>query len=101
MRAKASGHYINSILAKHEAKRRGFDEALFTDTEGYVVECTGANVFMVCDGRITAVEHRDALPGVTRDTLVKLTGAESRAVTLDELKQADGDQCGCEQADSN
>ncbi|WP_052108013.1 aminotransferase class IV [Aerolutibacter daejeonensis] len=86
---KLGGAYINSILAKHEAKRRGFDEALFTDTDGYVVECTGANVFMVRDGRITAVEHRDALPGVTRDTLLKLTGAESRAVTLDELKQAD------------
>jgi branched-chain amino acid aminotransferase len=86
---KLGGAYINSILAKHEAKRRGFDEALFTDTEGYVVECTGANVFMVQDGRITAVEHRDALPGITRDTLVTLTGAESRAVMLEELKQAD------------
>ncbi|TWI10366.1 aminotransferase class IV [Aerolutibacter ruishenii] len=86
---KLGGAYINSILAKHEAKRRGFDEALFTDTEGYVVECTGANVFMVHDGRITAVEHRDALPGVTRDTLVTLTGAELRAVKLEELKQAD------------
>ncbi|MGH8077287.1 MAG: aminotransferase class IV, partial [Lysobacter sp.] len=78
-----------SILAKREAKARGFDEALFVDERGYVVECTGANVFMVKDRRIIAVEHADALPGITRDTLIALTGAVSRAVTLDELHDAD------------
>jgi branched-chain amino acid aminotransferase len=86
---KLCGAYVNSILAKREAKARGFDEALFTDREGRVVECTGANVFMVQGGRITAVEHPDALPGITRDTLLQLTGAPSRRVTLDELLQAD------------
>lgn len=86
---KLCGGYINSILAKREAYQRGFNEALFVDDEGFVVECTGANVFMVKEGRITAVQHRDALPGITRDTLLKLTGAEARAVTLDELLDAD------------
>ena len=86
---KLCGAYVNSILAKREAKNRGFDEALFTDREGNVVECTGANVFMVRDGALTAVEHPDALPGITRDTLLQLTGATSRAVTLDELMDAD------------
>ena len=86
---KLCGGYINSILAKREAKQRGFDEALFTDRAGNVVECTGANVFMVKDGVITAVEHADALPGITRDTLLALSGAHVRMVSLAELLDAD------------
>jgi branched-chain amino acid aminotransferase len=86
---KLCGGYINSVLAKREAKQRGFDEALFVDGDGFVVECTGANVFMVNDGRITAVEHPDALDGITRATIIELSGAQSRRVTLAELKAAD------------
>ncbi|MBT2746350.1 MULTISPECIES: aminotransferase class IV [unclassified Lysobacter] len=86
---KLSGAYVNSILAKREAKQRGFDEALFTDDKGYVVECTGANVFMVKNGVVTSVDHRDALPGITRDTMIELSGAQSREVTLHELLDAD------------
>ena len=86
---KLCGAYVNSILAKHEAKTRGFDEALFVDESGMVVECTGANVFMVNGNRIVAVEHADALPGITRDTVIALIGAESRAVPLAELLEAD------------
>ena len=86
---KLCGAYVNSILAKREAKTSGFDEALFTDRNGNVVECTGANVFMVKDGKLTAIEHPDALPGITRDTLITLTGAASRRVALAELLDAD------------
>lgn len=86
---KLCGAYVNSILAKHEAKQRGFNEALFVDEQGRVVECTGANVFMVRDGQVTAVEHRDALAGITRDTVIALAGAQSRAVRYDELIEAD------------
>ena len=86
---KLCGGYVNSILAKREAKQRGYDEALFTDRDGNVVECTGANVFMVKDGVITAVEHPDALPGITRDTLLALSGAKARMVSLAELLDAD------------
>jgi branched-chain amino acid aminotransferase len=86
---KLCGAYVNSILAKRQSKSRGFDEALFTDADGFVVECTGANVFLVKDGRLTAVAHRDALPGITRNTLIALTGAPSRAVTVAELLDAD------------
>lgn len=86
---KLCGAYVNSILAKREVKARGFDEAMFIDDAGFVVECTGANLFLVRDGRVTAVEHRDALPGITRDTLLALTGAESRPVTVAELLDAD------------
>ena len=86
---KLCGAYVNSILAKRETKARGFDEAMFVDEDNYVVECTGANLFFVRDGAITAVEHRDALPGITRDTLIRITGAESRPVSLEELLDAD------------
>ncbi|QDH69109.1 aminotransferase class IV [Marilutibacter alkalisoli] len=86
---KLCGGYINSVLAKREAKARGFDEALFVDGEGFVVECTGANVFMVKNGSITAASHPDALDGITRATLVELTSAHSRPVSLQELKDAD------------
>ena len=86
---KLCGNYVNSILAKREATQRGFGEALFVDDAGFVVECTGENVFMVKDGRVTAVAHGDALPGITRDTVIQMTGAESRAVRLDELQNAD------------
>ena len=86
---KLCGAYVNSILAKREAKARGYDEALFTDRDSNVVECTGANVFMVKDGKLTAIEHPDALPGITRDTLITLTGAASRRVALAELLDAD------------
>ncbi len=86
---KLCGAYVNSILAKREAKQRGFDEALFIDRIGNVVECTGANVFMVKHGVITAVEHPDALPGITRDSVLALSGAGSRVVSLEELLEAD------------
>lgn len=86
---KLCGAYVNSILAKRESRGRGFDEALFVDADEQVVECTGANVFMVNGGRVTALEHRDALPGITRDTLIALTGADARAVSLAELYDAD------------
>jgi branched-chain amino acid aminotransferase len=86
---KLCGAYVNSILATREAKARGYDEALFVDDDGRVVECTGANVFAVSGDRLVAVEHADALPGITRDTLVALTGAECRAMSLAELRDAD------------
>ncbi|GAA4802948.1 aminotransferase class IV [Lysobacter hankyongensis] len=86
---KLCGAYVNSILAKREVKARGFDEAMFVDDDDFAVECTGANLFVVRDGRVTAVEHRDALPGITRDTLIRLIGAESRPVSMEELLDAD------------
>ena len=86
---KLTGMYANACVAKLEAVREGYQEALFTDEEGYVVEATGENVFLVKGGRVIAVEHADALPGITRDTVATLAGAERRPVHLDELLQAD------------
>lgn len=86
---KLCGIYVNSILAKLEATRAGFEEALFVDAEGRVVECTGENVFFVKGGRVVAVESPHALPGITRETVIDLAGAEARPVTLEELRDAD------------
>ncbi len=56
--AKASGHYVNSILASQEAKAKGFDEALLTDMNGYVAEGPGANVFFEKNGKLVYAANR-------------------------------------------
>ena len=86
---KLCGNYVNSILAKREAYKEGYDEALFVDHDGYVVEATGENVFLVKDSKIIAVEHADALKGITRQTIIDLYEVEVRPVHLDELLGAD------------
>jgi branched-chain amino acid aminotransferase len=86
---KLCGNYVNSIIAKREAALAGAMEALFIDDKGFVCECTGENVFVVKNGRVTAVSHPDALPGITRATVVALTGCVERPVTRVELAEAD------------
>lgn len=86
---KFCGSYINAILAKLEATEAGFDEALFLDEAGDVVEASAENVFLISGDRVIAVEHPDALPGITRDTIAQLTGAERRRVSFEELLDAD------------
>ena len=71
-KAKANGNYINSILALHEAIDSGCDEALMLDTEGYVAEGTGENVFIVRDGVLHTPELTSCLDGITRNTLLHL-----------------------------
>jgi branched-chain amino acid aminotransferase len=86
---KLCGNYVNSIIAKREAALAGAMEALFVDDKGFVCECTGENVFVVKNGRVTAVAHPDALPGITRATVMALTGCAERPVTAAELADAD------------
>lgn len=86
---KFTGTYANACVAKLEAVRAGYEEALFIDDDGFVVEATGENVFLVKNGAVVAVEHEDALPGITRDTVATLAGATRRKVTLEELLDAD------------
>lgn len=86
---KFTGIYVTSCIAKRDATKRGFDEALFIDDDGYVCEATGENVFIVKNGQVIAVEHPDALPGITRATIIEMSGAASRRVHVDELKDAD------------
>jgi branched-chain amino acid aminotransferase len=70
--AKVSGHYVNSILAGYEARRNGYDEALLLDTEGFVAEGSGENIFVVRDGVVRTPPLRSILPGITRDAVMKI-----------------------------
>jgi branched-chain amino acid aminotransferase len=93
-KAKANGHYINSILALHEALDCGCDEALMLDNEGYVAEGTGENVFLVRDGVLHTPELTSCLDGITRNTIFHLAreiGIEirERRITRDEVYIAD------------
>lgn len=71
--AKVTGAYINSVAAKQEAIHKGFDEAIMLNTQGYVAEATGENIFVVKDGEITTPGlSAGALSGITRDSVIKL-----------------------------
>ena len=56
-KAKAVGHYVNSILAAREARRGGYDEALMLDTDGFVSEASGENIFIIRDGVVYVPPH--------------------------------------------
>ena len=87
--AKLCGVYVNSVIAKKHSTDNGFDEALFVDENGWVCECTGENVFAVFGSEVVAVQHPDALNGITRATVMDMLGATERPVSYDELLTAD------------
>ena len=71
--AKGTGIYINSSLAKVEAVKSGYDEAILLNTQGYVAECTGENVFIVRDGTlVTPTLASGALAGITRHSIMTI-----------------------------
>lgn len=93
-KAKTCGHYVNSVLAKREAKSLGYDEALMLDTEGYVSEASGENIFMVRKGVLKTTPLTSVLDGITRDAVIAI--AEEKGIkvkeerfTRDELYIAD------------
>ncbi len=93
-RAKSVSTYTNSILACREARQEGYDEALLLDTDGFVAEGPGENVFVVKRGKIYEPEVTSALDGITRRTIHALAtdaGLEitARRITRDELYVAD------------
>lgn len=71
-KAKVSGNYVGSLLAKTESLRLGFDEAIMLDPQGCVAECTGENIFTVRDNAIYTVPRGSILEGITRDSVMKL-----------------------------
>ena len=71
-KAKITGNYPNSVLAKTESLRLGFDEAIMLDSQGYVAECTGENLFIVRDEKVITPPMAPVLEGITRDSLVKI-----------------------------
>ena len=92
--AKASGHYVNSILASQEAKTKGYDECLLTDMLGYVAEGTGANVFFEKNGKLFTPPPGNILPGITRATVIEIcrelnVELEEKLFTPEELRSAD------------
>jgi branched-chain amino acid aminotransferase len=93
-KAKVTGAYLNSMLALHEARAAGCDEALLLDTEGYVAEGSGENVFIVRDGILYTPELTSALEGITRDTILSLASelgiaVREKRLTRDEVYIAD------------
>jgi len=80
-KAKISANYANSILAKTESERLGFDEAIMLDPQGYVAECTGENLFVVRDGQISTPPLAAILEGITRDALIHLAADLGYSVT--------------------
>jgi branched-chain amino acid aminotransferase len=71
--AKASGQYLNSVLAKVESVKAGYDEAILLDDHGHVCEGTGENVYIVRDGKIaTPAQHNSILDGITRRSLIQI-----------------------------
>ena len=93
-RGKISGYYVNSILAKREAKGNGYDEAILLDPEGYVSEGTGENIFIVRKGRLKTTPLTSILEGITRNAVIELAREQGLVVleerfTRDEMYIAD------------
>ena len=94
-KAKMMGQYTNSVLAKREAKLGGYDEAILLDSQGYVSEGSGENIFMVKKGVLHTPDLSSSiLEGITRDTILQLAREEGIAVqeariTRDQLWLAD------------
>ena len=93
-RAKVATTYANSILANLEATQDGYDEALLLDTQGFVAEGAGENLFVIKDGLIYEPEIASALTGITRDSVIQIArefGLEvrPRRLTRDDIYIAD------------
>jgi branched-chain amino acid aminotransferase len=93
-RAKANGNYMNSMLALQEALNDGYDEALLLDTNGFVMEGSGENIFIVRDGVIYTPDLTSALDGITRQTVMTLCKelgipVIEKRITRDEVYIAD------------
>lgn len=93
-KAKANGHYINSMLALREALDSGCEEALLLDNEGYVAEGSGENIFIVREGVLYTPELTSCLDGITRATIFSLAEElglkiREKRITRDEVYVAD------------
>jgi len=93
-KAKATGNYMNSILAHQEAAQDGYDEALLLDVDGFVAEGSGENIFLVRNGKLYTPDLKSALDGITRDTVIHLAKEHGlqvieKHITRDEIYTAD------------
>ena len=93
-KSKTCGDYVNSILAKREVTRLGYDEAIMLDTSGLVAEASGENLFMVRAGVLKTPPGAPGLEGITRDAVLTIARDKGipfveQQLTLDELYTAD------------
>ena len=93
-KSKTCGDYVNSILAKREVTRLGYDEAVMLDTNGLVAECSGENIFIVRRGMLKTPPLVSVLEGITRDSVIRIArdkGIEvvEQSITRDEVYCAD------------
>jgi len=93
-KSKTCGDYVNSILAKREVTRMGYDEAVMLDTSGLVAECSGENIFIVRRGVLKTPPLVSVLEGITRDSVIRIArdkGIEvvEQSITRDEVYTAD------------
>ena len=93
-RAKVASTYANSILANLEVTREGYDEALLLDTQGFVAEGAGENLFVIKDGKIYEPEIASALTGITRDSVIRIAAefgydVQAKRLTRDDIYIAD------------
>jgi branched-chain amino acid aminotransferase len=85
-RAKITGVYVNSSLAKAEAKENGYDEAIMLSSDGHVAEGSGENIFIVRGNEvITPPLHHDILEGITRESLITLLKSELNTTVIERL----------------
>ena len=94
VRSKTAGHYVNSILANMEALEHGYDEALLLDTQGFVAEGAGENLFIVRDGKVYEPQMVSGLIGITRRSVIELATTlgytvEPMPMTRDDVYLAD------------
>lgn len=90
VRGKVCGHYVNSVLAKVEAKREGYDEGILLDHCGYVAEGSGENVFAVRNGELFTPDlSSSVLGGITRDTVLYLAAEMGLKVNECRLTRSD------------
>jgi branched-chain amino acid aminotransferase len=88
--AKTTGNYVNSSLAKVEALKAGYDEAIMLSPQGYVSECTGENIFVARDGvLITPPVAAGALEGITQDSVIAIAKDLGFEVRFDYLTRSD------------
>jgi branched-chain amino acid aminotransferase len=94
-KAKITGSYVISQLAKKEVLADGYDEALLLDVDGYVAEGAGENIFIIKDGQVKTTPPGSILPGITRNSAIEIMRREGvpcveERFTRDELYLADG-----------
>jgi branched-chain amino acid aminotransferase len=93
-KSKTCGEYVNSILAKREVTRLGYDEAVLLDTQGFVAEGSGENIFIARRGLLKTPPLSTVLEGITRESVIRIAGDKGievveQAFTRDEFYSAD------------